>query len=253
MQLHCLGTAGYHPNEDRHTSCYFLPQSGIVLDAGTGLFRLTELIRTPTLDILLSHAHLDHVAGLTFLLDVLHQRPVDRLRIWGEKEKLAAIKQHLFSRLLFPVQIDAEFREIDDLRQFAIGDCTIDWRHQQHPGASVGYRIRWDDGTRLLYLTDTTGDDSGEAIRWNSGADLMMHECYFPDAKAQWATKTGHTYSSRVARIAAASAPQQLVLTHVNPVDPQPDVMLREVSEALRRRKIPVRLASDRDVIEFGG
>ena len=97
MQLHCLGTAGYHPNEDRHTSCYFLPESGIVLDAGTGLFRLAELIETPTLDIVLSHAHLDHVAGLTFLLDVLYQRPVDRLRIWGEKEKLAAIEQHLFS------------------------------------------------------------------------------------------------------------------------------------------------------------
>ncbi|QDV86787.1 MBL fold metallo-hydrolase [Stieleria sp.] len=252
MQLHCLGTAGYHPNEDRHTSCYFLPESGIVLDAGTGLFRLAELIETPTLDILLSHAHLDHVAGLTFLLDVLYQRPVDRLRIWGEKEKLAAIEQHLFSDLLFPVPIQAEYREIDALPEFTIGDCTIRWRPQQHPGMSVGYRLDWLDGTRLLYLTDTTGDDSGEAIKWNAGADLLMHECYFSDASSEWANKTGHTWSSRLAKIAQASAPKHLMLTHVNPIDAEPELMLREVTEALRGRQTCVSLAADREVVEFG-
>ncbi len=78
MQLHCLGTAGYHPSDTRQTSCYFLARDGVVLDAGTGIYRLTPLIQTDTLDILLSHAHLDHVVGLTFLLDVFFQRPVKR-------------------------------------------------------------------------------------------------------------------------------------------------------------------------------
>ena len=71
MRLHCLGTVGYHPNDARHTSCYCLPESGIVLDGGTGAFRLANLIETETLDVLLSHAHLDHTFGLTFLLDDL--------------------------------------------------------------------------------------------------------------------------------------------------------------------------------------
>ena len=92
LRLHCLGTAGYHPNATRHTSCYFLPESGIVLDAGSGIFALPPLVETSSLDILLSHAHLDHTLGLTFLLDVLFQlqsdgRPIDRLRIWGEADK----------------------------------------------------------------------------------------------------------------------------------------------------------------------
>lgn len=258
MQLHCLGTAGYHPNEDRHTSCYFLPESGIALDAGTGLFRLAGLIQTPTLDILLSHAHLDHVAGLTFLLDVLHQRPVDKLRIWGEREKLDAVRQHLFSRLLFPVEIQAEFREIDDSETFSIGDCTITWRRQQHPGLSVGYRLDWDQGPRLLYLTDTTGDDSADAIRWYSDADLMMHECYFTNESADWAVKTGHTWTGRLAKIAAAAQPKRLLLTHVNPLDADPDAMRKEVAknlrsqEALRSREIKVDLAADLSLVEFG-
>jgi hypothetical protein len=40
MKLHCLGTAGYHPSDNRHTACFFLPDQGIALDAGSSVFRL---------------------------------------------------------------------------------------------------------------------------------------------------------------------------------------------------------------------
>ena len=87
MKIHCLGTAGYHPNNDRQTSCYYLPESGIALDGGTGTYRLPAVMQGNSLDILLSHAHLDHTAGLTFLLDVAVAYPLERIRIWGEAEK----------------------------------------------------------------------------------------------------------------------------------------------------------------------
>ena len=219
MRLHCLGTVGYHPNQARHTSCYFLPEAGILLDAGTGVFRLTPLIETKTLDIVLSHAHLDHVCGLTFLLDVLYERPVDRLRIWGEAAKLEAIQTHLFHDLIFPVPLDAEWIAIDDLQEFAIGDATVTWKTQQHPGGSVGYCFVWSEGKKLVYATDTTGDTSDEAIAWYRGADLMMHECYFRDEAEEFAIKTGHSWTSRVAEIAQLSGPRQLMLTHLNPID----------------------------------
>lgn len=260
MQLHCLGTAGYHPNEHRHTSGYFLPESGVLLDAGTGTFRLAERIQTPTLDILLSHAHLDHVAGLTFLLDVLYQRPVERLRIWGQAEKLAQIREHLFSRLLFPVQLEAQWCEIDDRESFSIGDgvgdklggCKVTWRPQQHPGGSVGFRLDWPDRGSLLYLTDTTGDDSEAATNWYLGADLMMHECYFTADQADWAEKTGHTWTGRVAEIAKLAAPKHLLLTHVNPLSENPEAMRDEVAGMLAEDGISVGLADDLQVIEFG-
>lgn len=253
MQLHCLGTAGYHPSEERHTSCYFLPESGIVLDAGTGMFRLAELIQTPSLDILLSHAHLDHILGLTFLLDVLHQHPVEKLRIWGEREKLDAIREHLFSRLLFPVQIQAEWCAIDDLVQFSIGDCNVTWRPQRHPGSSVGYRLQWEQkDLSLLYLTDTTGDTSADASRWYADADLMMHECYFLTAQAKWAEKTGHTWAGRLAEIAVAATPARLLMTHVNPLDDDPQAMLREVIDGLGDCGIEAAVANDGDVVNFG-
>ncbi|MCG8652062.1 MAG: MBL fold metallo-hydrolase [Pirellulales bacterium] len=225
MQFHCLGTVGYHPNSTRHTSCYFLPAAGIVLDAGTGMFRLAPLIQTPTLDILLSHAHLDHTYGLTFLLDVLYQRPVDQLRIWGEAAKLAAVRDHLFDPLLFPVPLEnVQWMEIDGLSEFHIGDVALSWRPQQHPGGSVAYRLDWAKAAkRLVYATDTAGDLSAEHADWSERADLLIHECYFRDQAAQWALRTGHSWTSRVAEVAELSRPEKLLLTHINPLEEAED------------------------------
>ncbi len=223
MRLHCLGTVGYHPNDSRHTSCYYLPESGIVLDGGTGAYRLAKLIETDSLDVLLSHAHLDHTFGLTFLLDVLFERPVKELRIWGEAKKIDAIRQHLFHELIFPAALDATWISIDDRPEFSIGDAKITWRPQTHPGGSVAYRLDWPSGKRLVYATDTTGDTSEEHALWSGNADLLMHECYFRDGASEWAIKTGHSWTSRVAEVAAASNPKKLLLTHINPLETSDD------------------------------
>ncbi len=104
MRLVLLGTTGYHPNENGHTPCMLLPEAGVMFDAGTAIFLAPRLLATPTLDIFLSHAHLDHTIGLTYLFSVIHQHPLERVRVFGEAEKLAAIEEHLFSEFLFPAR-----------------------------------------------------------------------------------------------------------------------------------------------------
>ena len=250
MRLHCLGTVGYHPNDARHTSCYYLPESGILLDAGTGAFRLAKLIETDTLDVLLSHAHLDHTFGLTFLLDVLFERPVKNLRIWGESDKIAAIREHLFHELIFPAPLNAEWIAIDDREEFQIGEAKIRWRPQEHPGGSVAYRLDWASaGKRLVYATDTTGDTSDEHAQWSREADLLMHECYFRDSASEWAIKTGHSWTSRVAEVAKASNPKKLLLTHINPLELSDDPV--DVQAIRQRVAAEVLLARDGMAVDF--
>lgn len=236
MKIHCLGTAGYHPNDTRQTSCYYLPEAGIALDAGTGTFRLPNVLAGQTLNILLSHAHLDHIAGLTFLLDVLTNHPLDQIQIWGEADKLAAVQQHLFHPLIFPASLDASWNAIDDHEEFVIGETRISWRPQNHPGGSVAYRLEWPNGKRLVYSTDTTGDCSHEYVSWSRDADLLMHECYFRNEAAEWAQKTGHSWTDRVAEIATQNTPKKLLLTHVNPLehgsDPVQSDLIRERIDA---------------------
>ncbi|HEV3339677.1 MAG TPA: ribonuclease Z, partial [Pirellulales bacterium] len=105
MQLAVLGTAGYHPNESRQTACFMLPEVGVVLDAGTGFFRVGRHLATDELDIFLTHTHLDHVFGLTFLFDVLYGRTMKRVEVHADPAKLAAVQNHLLYELLFPVPL----------------------------------------------------------------------------------------------------------------------------------------------------
>ena len=102
MKLVLLGTGGYHPNERRHTPCMMIPQCGIMLDAGTATFRATEYLETSELDIFLTHAHLDHVVGLTYLFNVMRVHPLERVTVHAQPDKLAAVDEHLFAEALFP-------------------------------------------------------------------------------------------------------------------------------------------------------
>lgn len=213
MRLLFLGTAGYHPNERRQTTCLMIPEAGIVLDAGTGMFRVRKHLQTPTLDILLSHAHLDHVVGLTYLPGVLWEKNVSRVTVHGDAAKLAAIREHLFAIDLFPVTPTFTPQPLTT-ESFSVGAVSITHFPLKHPGGSIGYRLDWPDRS-LAYVTDTTaaGRDSPylEVIR---GADLLVHECNFRDEQVQWAEQTGHSCVTQVAELAAAAQVKRLVLMH---------------------------------------
>ena len=87
MNVVLLGTGGYFPTSQRHTSCVLLPEIGVVLDAGTGMSRLGNYLQTERLDIFLSHAHLDHVAGLTYLINVVPAEVVRNTTVHGDAGK----------------------------------------------------------------------------------------------------------------------------------------------------------------------
>ena len=219
MRLMFLGTGGYHPNERRHTASILLPDIGVALDAGTGFFRVQRVIQSETLDIFLTHAHLDHVCGLTFILVPLLRGDLERVRIFGNAHTLQAVRTHLLANELFPVKPNFEWHVLTG--SVPIPDNgTLTWTALDHPGGSVGFRLDW-DGKSLAYITDTTAPGSyADFVR---GVDVLIHECYFPDDLAEWAEKTGHSSSTNVAKLARAAEVKHLYLVHVDPQRPDDD------------------------------
>src|SRR5262245_34207480 len=142
MKLLLFGTSGNHPSERRHTACLMLPEVGIVLDAGTGFFRVRQHVITPTLDILLSHTHLDHSVGLTFMLSTKWQKPIERITVHGQAVKLAAVREHLLNENMFPAPLTCEWRALED-GPLVIGGAKVTHFAVVHPGGCVGARPAW--------------------------------------------------------------------------------------------------------------
>jgi ribonuclease Z len=246
MKLVLLGTTGYHPNDERQTACFMLPELGIVLDAGTGMYRVRDELVTKHLDIFLTHSHLDHIVGLTFLFDVTYGKSVERVTVYGEAEKLAAVREHLFTESVFPVGPPFEFHPLDGDVALA-GGGRLSYFPLDHPGGSVGFRLEW-PGHSLAYVTDTIARPNADYLEQIRGVDLLLHECYFTDDLSAQAELTGHSWTTRVAEVARAAAVKRLVLVHINPLATGADPVGLAGARAIFP---PTEIGYDRMVVEF--
>ena len=70
----------------------------------------------------------------------------------------------------------------------------------------------------MAYVTDTTADPQAAYVKKIAGVDLLVHECYYPDAHADLAAKYGHSSLSAVAEVARAAGVGKLILTHIDPL-----------------------------------
>ena len=198
-----------------------IPEKGIIFDAGTGMYRARDLLQTETLRIFLSHAHLDHCIGITFLFDVLWEKDVSQVIVYSEPEKIAAIKEHLFNKTLFPAMPDIEFRAYDGA-PIEFDDVTISTFPLKHPGGSIGFRMEG-GGKSIGYVTDTIAHPTADYVDQIRDLDLLVHECYFPDGWEERAELTGHSCLSPVCQVAKASNAGELILVHINPLDENAD------------------------------
>lgn len=244
MRVYFLGTGGYHPNERRHTAGVMLPEIGVIFDAGTGFFRVAAQLETDEIDIFLTHAHLDHIVGLSYFLVPLLNGPVKKARVHARPETLDVVRRHLFAPEIFPIEPPFEFVPLGET-VCVPGNGVVRHIGLKHPGGSRGYRLDFPDRS-MAYITDTTADGSYD--EFVHGVDLLIHECYFPDNKADWPEKTGHSHTSTVATLAKNANVGRLLLVHIDPTRLDDD----PVGIGAARAIFPnTHLAEDRMTTEF--
>jgi len=160
-------TLGYGGN----TSCVELrldDGSTVVLDAGTGIrelgLRLANRPRAP-INLLLTHLHLDHLAGLPFFAPLWDDRA--ELHIWAPfaRADLAEALARYMSPPLFPVSISdvpasVTFHDLPE-PTWRLGSAHVFSERVRHVGPTVGYRIE-DAGRSLAYLPDHEPYSVGE-------------------------------------------------------------------------------------------
>lgn len=221
MKILLLGSGGYRPNDRRHTACVMLPEVGLVLDAGSAFYRVSDHVHSNELHVLLSHAHLDHVMGLTYLFDLMARHPGLTVYVHGEPDKLATVERHLWHPGLFPVRPPCVLVPFSDpsLTQLPGEPRVFPLRHL---GGSVGFRFQFPAGS-FAYVTDTMAETDASYVEQIRGVDLLIHECYFRDDQSSLARLTGHSCASSVAAVAREAQVGRLVLVHFNPLETDDD------------------------------
>ena len=224
MRVEFLGTAGYHPSESRHTTGILVPDAApahaFLLDGGSGTFRLVGRSLAPNLHVFLSHAHLDHTFGLTFLHNVAYsyrqQHGADlAITFYGDAKTRGAVQHNLFAPLLFPLEFRWQWQEIEAARTFEVAGAKVNTALLTHPGGSLGYRFDW-PGHALGLVTDTARDPSYHALV--EGVDLLIHERNFPNQFAEIALASGHCTSRDLVEVARHSQARQIAAMHFNPL-----------------------------------
>jgi ribonuclease BN (tRNA processing enzyme) len=226
MRIIPLGVNGFVPTFGRHTTSFLVlnGSDAILLDAGTGIARLfdreiSQLLEPyERLHIVLSHYHLDHVVGLSYMAGICADRsicihapspplveadPFDALH--------ALLRPPFFSLPLdqFPMRVDVE--PITG-KHFAVGNSLVSVRPQIHPGGSIGIRIE-----DLVFMTDTAVDAS--AASFINGAKLLLHEIWLRDEDAAKHPNEliGHSFLGGVVNLALKAEADQMMPIHLHP------------------------------------
>jgi ribonuclease BN (tRNA processing enzyme) len=232
MKLVMLGTGGFLPTDTAQTACYLLPEVGILLDAGTGLYRMSRYLQTPELDIYLTHAHGDHTRGLIFLFASFFVNSVYRGGAVVDEGRIPQISE-LANEQLQSTRIHASQPTLEILTK-EYPAFQKNWRvllpRESLPGDGtltifsvgnkdeVGFRLDW-PGHSLAYVTDTTARSGAPYIEYLRGVNVLLHDCNGPNRLAKMMESIHHSYPAAAAQVAIQAQVGQLVLIHQNPIE----------------------------------
>lgn len=198
MQIRILGCSGGIGPGLRTTS--LLIDGHLLVDAGTGVGDLEMSEMAAVRDVVLTHAHLDHVCGLAFMADNLFD-VVDRpLYVHATDATLATLRTHLFNWQLWPdfTQLPSAehpllvFEPLAPGRTLRMGRVRLTPFEVLHTVPAVGYAFECGE-TVLAFTGDTWATDRlWDFLNALPRLDHLMIEIAFPNREAELGERSKH-------------------------------------------------------------
>jgi ribonuclease BN (tRNA processing enzyme) len=205
VRLRILGCSG--GELPRHRTTCFLVDGRLAIDAGalTSSLPLEELLHVD--DILLTHAHFDHVKDVPLLADLLVGKRRRAVRIHASPECARTLREDVFNDRLWP-----DFTRIPDARRpviqirpftpgrpFKVGRYAVRPVPVCHPVESVGFIVS--DGRAAFAVSGDTGPTTRfwKQVDAERRMRALLVEMSFPNALQSLADVSGHLTPNTVA------------------------------------------------------
>lgn len=199
MKIKVLGTFGSEGPGQRPSA--FLVDDRVLVDAGTvgGALSVPEQIQIQ--HALLTHAHLDHTAGLAFLTDTLAMvAPDRRVTTASIAPVIEALRTHAFNDTLWPDftnipspgQSVLSFRTLPEEAESRVGELWVTPVVVEHTVPTTGFVIH--DGETGFVFSGDTGPTRRiwQIAREMRGLKALIVETAFPNRLAALAKASGH-------------------------------------------------------------
>ena len=240
MKLRVLGCSGGIGGDAQTTA--MLLDDDILIDAGTGVGNLSmeEMVKID--HIFLTHAHLDHVAFIPFLVDTVGSLRTRPIIIHALQATVDILQKHLFNWHLWP-----DFTKIPDDRlpymryeALSLGNTVdLDGRKitslpAHHAVPAIGYQLNSGQAS-LVFTGDTTTNQALWSIT-NKIENLkyLIIESAFCDEKKDIAIRSKHLCPSLLAEeLMKLERPAEIFITHLKPSDAE--VTMSEIQRNLAK------------------
>ena len=225
MKVRVLGAYGSEGQGQRPTA--FLVDDRVLVDAGTvgGALSVAEQIEIE--HALLSHAHLDHIAGLAFLTDTLAMvAPDRRVTACSIAPVIEALRTHAFNDALWPnfTNIPSSsgsvlaFRTLAEEVEARVGELWVTPVTVDHTVPTTGYVIH-DGETGFVFSGDTGPTEHlWRTAREMRGLKALIVETAFPNRLDALARASGHLTPAMLKREMVKMPPDiPLWVFHIKP------------------------------------
>lgn len=156
--------------------------------------------RSHVRDVVLTHAHLDHIAGLPLFLDDQFATLTEPIRVHATAEVIEVLERDIFNWSVYP-----RFSELQNANgpvveyvpflngvEFEAGGLSIKPLSVNHKVPSSGFLIT-DRGTTVAITGDTSAlSEFWSELKGAPGVRALLIECAFPNELAELADMSYH-------------------------------------------------------------
>ncbi|RUO26244.1 3',5'-cyclic-nucleotide phosphodiesterase [Aliidiomarina minuta] len=208
------------------STCIQVSES-IIIDAGSGLNRLSLEQMRNIEHVVLTHAHMDHICALPMFLGNLFDHIDHPVTIHALPETIEVLKDCIFNSQIWPdlTQLPSaekplmQFHTVQPWRAFTLDDIEFTPFFVEHSVPTVGYSLRHQQ-EHFVFAADTTASEVlNDELNRLGNIDTLMIECSFPNSKAEIALMSRHMTPRMVELTleSLAAQPHKIWITHLKP------------------------------------